>query len=640
MKSLYTALIFSLLFLAPMARADGPDDQYVSIYNLIQQGDTLAEKGHAASAMARYAEAQGVLKRFQSNYPDWNVKVVKYRLKYLQGKITQLSSQPKTVAPPTNPPSAAPAKILPAVPGAVPVPESTVLPEKPTPPSPSADAENQIKGLQAQLREMGTDKSLLEAKLKEALSAQPAALDPQELAKAQEQIKGLQKENELLKAGLAQAKTNSVPAVAANFDKAQPSLAEASRKVAQLLEANATLVLEKEVLQTRVKNMTAADLANAALRDENEILKKQVVELKGRGVAASPSGDMDRKLQEAQAQLAVLQSDKQILRLEKIALENRVKQFAAAPVVAIVTNAVVHNDSFPTNLLDSVTAGKIAQLEAQRDELQKSLNATTKEIYGRKKGKETAARIDEMTRQLAALRARIEVFEAHPIPYTEEELALLSKPGVTLMASAHISARKPAKELPPSAAVLLSEAKRYFLAHELDKAEAKYLEVLKLDDKNVATLADLASIQLESGRAAEAEKNLQAALAVEPNDDYSLYVLGQLKFQQKKYDEAFDALSRAAQLNPQNARVQNLLGLTLSEKGSRGPAETAFRKAIQFDPGFADAHINLAVVYITQQPPLVELARWHYQKALATGHAPNPGLERLLDPTKAATTTH
>jgi len=111
--------------------------------------------------------------------------------------------------------------------------------------------------------------------------------------------------------------------------------------------------------------------------------------------------------------------------------------------------------------------------------------------------------------------------------------------------------------------------------------------------------------------------------------------LGQLKFRAKNYDEAFDALSRAAQINPQNPRIQNFLGLTLSEKGLRGPAETAFRKALQFDPGFAEAHINLAVVYISQEPPLVELARWHYQKALAAGHAPSPDLEKMLDPSHA-----
>ena len=122
------------------------------------------------------------------------------------------------------------------------------------------------------------------------------------------------------------------------------------------------------------------------------------------------------------------------------------------------------------------------------------------------------------------------------------------------MAAVRGPGRKTPKELPAGASALLADAKRYFLAHDLANAEAKYLEVLKLDNKNVTTLADLASIELESGHVADAEKNIQSALAVDPNDDYSLFVLGQLRFAQKNYDEAFDALSRAAQLNPQNAQ--------------------------------------------------------------------------------------
>jgi len=37
------------------------------------------------------------------------------------------------------------------------------------------------------------------------------------------------------------------------------------------------------------------------------------------------------------------------------------------------------------------------------------------------------------------------------------------------------------------------------------------------------------------------------------------------------------------------------------------------------------------VIYISQVPPLVELARWHYQKALDAGQPHNPNLEQMLD---------
>lgn len=129
---------------------------------------------------------------------------------------------------------------------------------------------------------------------------------------------------------------------------------------------------------------------------------------------------------------------------------------------------------------------------------------------------------------------------------------------------------------------------------------------------------------------------MKKALATAPEDAYSLSILGYVKYRQEKFDDALDALSRAAKANPQSAEIQNYLGVTLSHKGLRGPAETALRKAITLDPSYGAAHNNLAVIYMTQSPPSVELARWHYQKALAAGHPKNPELEKSLNEKAAA----
>jgi Flp pilus assembly protein TadD len=108
-----------------------------------------------------------------------------------------------------------------------------------------------------------------------------------------------------------------------------------------------------------------------------------------------------------------------------------------------------------------------------------------------------------------------------------------------------------------------------------------------------------------------------------------------LKLRQDKYDDALNVLSHAIKTRPQDPRLQNMLGLALSHSGQRGPAETAFRKALQSDPNFADAHANLATIYITQKPPSTELARWHYQRAKAAGSPRNPDMEKLLEETPA-----
>jgi len=458
------------------------------------------------------------------------------------------------------------------------------------------------------------------------LSVQPAAMDPRELARAEDKIKGLVKENDLLKVTLAQEKAK--PLAAANtkaLDEARQALADANRKLADQTSLASGLATEKESLQTRLKTLSSDAEAAAALRAENQLLKKQVADLKAAPPATGKADAASRQLAQAQAQIAALQSDKEMLRLEKTALENRIKQLPAPPVAQAVAPA-------PSKTAE---AARIKQLERERDDLQKQLAAANKELYSRK-GKAAAARKAEIENQLTTLRARLEVLEARQVPYTAEELVLFQQPQTKLAQADRKDGRKSVKELPPGTVALVAEAHRYYANKQLDKAEEKYLQVLQKDKANVTTLANLAAIELDLDHLETAEINIKQAIALAPDDSYSYFVLGRLKFRQRKYDEAIDAFSRAAQLDPLDAQVQNFLGLALSEKGLRGPAETALRKAIQIDPGCADAHNNLAVVYITQQPPSTELAHWHYQKALAAGHPRNPELEKMLDAAKPA----
>jgi Flp pilus assembly protein TadD len=436
------ALLIAALFIALCgAHAEGPDDQYVRIYNLIQEGDALVESSQSSQALAKYVEAHTALQKFQKGFPEWNADVIKFRLRYLTTKIGDLSAKvPSATIVTTNKPAAGKAPVVQA--------------EKPAPP---ADWENQIASLKEQVKQLESDKSLLTAKLKEALAAQPATADPRELTQAEERLKMLQKENDLLKVTLGQ-------------EKSKP--------------------------------------------------------------ASKPEAKPESK--------------------------------------------------------------NVAQLKSQ----------------------------------LAAARARLEVLEAKAIPYSAEELALLKQTTPTLAQS---ETSVPAHELPPGAANLLKEAKVAFKDKQYSTAEAKYLELLKLDPKNAAALTDLAVIQLQLNRLDEAEKTVKQALELSPENAYSLSVLGHVRFQQAKYDEALDVFSRAASLDPQSYDIQNYLGVTLSQKGQRIAAENALRKAIELKPNSPEAHHNLAMIYLAQKPPAPALARWHYQKALAAGDDRAAELQKLFE---------
>jgi tetratricopeptide (TPR) repeat protein len=632
MKRLF-AVVILLFALVPCLRADGPDDQYVQIYNLIQEGDAFGP-GQSTDALAKYTEAQTALQTFKKVHPGWNDRVVNFRLNYLASKITILSantpaaasapiantppvvtnppitntppvvtSPPVTTPPVATAPPVAPTPVPPPPVVTIPTPAAPVVAQQPQGPS-AAELQNQIADLQNQLRHLQNDKFLVEAKLREALAARPAGADPREFAQAQDKIRSMEKENALLQVSLA-AEREKVASLAnsTQLEQTKIELVETKRQLAEQTARATQLAQQNESLQAQIKTMASA---------------------KPSGNTSASNADLMKQLAQAKSTIAALEADKDVWRLEKDALQNRVKQLEA-PVVA---------SSTPLWTQDSQ---RVKQLERERDDLQKKLDTAQRELYGRN-GKSTAARVDELANQLETLRARLDIYESKPVPYSPEELALFKKPDV-IVADPH-AGEKPARELPAGTVQLVSQAQQDFSSGSYQQAEQKYLEVLRQDPKNANTLANLATIQLELGHFDDAEKNLKAALAVAPDDSFSLSILGNLKFRQAKYDEALNALSRAAKADPKNPEIQNFLGLTLSEKGMRSAAESAFRKAVLLNPNYGGAQNNLAVFYLTQQPPSVELARWHYDKAIASGFPRNPEMEKALNDKKTADQGH
>jgi hypothetical protein len=90
-------LVLALLLGVWPAWADGPDDEYLQIYGIIQKADELSADGKAAPAKAKYMEANAALTSFKTNYPYWNAKLVSYRLNYLAQKLAPPAAKPPTV---------------------------------------------------------------------------------------------------------------------------------------------------------------------------------------------------------------------------------------------------------------------------------------------------------------------------------------------------------------------------------------------------------------------------------------------------------------------------------------------------------------------------------------------------------------
>ena len=77
-------------------------------------------------------------------------------------------------------------------------------------------------------------------------------------------------------------------------------------------------------------------------------------------------------------------------------------------------------------------------------------------------------------------------------------------------------------------------------------------------------------------------------------------------------------------------RAHNYLGVVLGRKGWLDGAEAELRRAVEINPGYRDAHYNLAVIYLQRKPPAIELARRHYFKSIDLGGQRDPDIEKSL----------
>ncbi|MBI2948682.1 MAG: tetratricopeptide repeat protein [Verrucomicrobia bacterium] len=612
MKRLFVITAWLVFDVAHPIHAEGPDAQYVKIYNLIAEGDQSVITGQPDAAREKYLQARDELRKLQNSSPKWQEKVVQFRLEYVGEKLKAFG-------------------LGQAAPASGGKPETHVV-------QPSAnEKDRQIQTLSMEVHQLKQEKTVLESKLQEALSARPAAIDPRELARAEERIKLLEKEKELLKVSLEQERTKpGKQADAQMVDDLKKALADASKKLSEQSERVVQLVREKEILETRLQSAQKEAEAAKTQRAGHEELRKQLADSAKLAVDVGAKSSQPQKdsgvtpgtVRNYEVEILRLQSDLKTLQLEKAILESAKKD--------LETKLTSLTSSGPRPV--SVEHERLRQVEKERDDLVKKLNETSRQLYDNKARTESV-RKEQFDNELAILRARLEVFEARAIPFTPAEKALFEKPQSMVAKADPKSGKKSLRELPRGAAPLVAEAERAFAARRYDEAERKYSEALRLDEKNALTLANLAACQLEQNRLEEAETNLKRALQSEADDAQALSLLGILRFRQEKFDEALDLLGRSAQLDSQDAQTQNYLGITLSQKGHRVPAETALRKAIQLAPGYGGAHHNLAVIYATQQPPFIELARWHYQKALASGHQANAELERLIEGKGAASET-
>ncbi|MFZ9873886.1 MAG: tetratricopeptide repeat protein [Candidatus Methylacidiphilales bacterium] len=563
--------------------AASPQDDYLQIYVMINEGDKLSQGGQNSQAREKYETALTRLEKLKNENPEWEPTIVKYRIKYLNDKLANLKTAKESSTPP--PAAAAPASAAPApmsekpeapAPPLTPAAAKTEAPAAPAPVVTSDDpsalrqriiqltgdlesARTELKQAKADLDQALTDKKGLQEKLSSG-------------APADANVAALQQENTALRTKLASTEESLKKAAGGDMAGEMSSL----RGQVDSLE----------------KKLAEANAKSAELTRANEDYKKQIADLTGKLQMAGTAGKSDSTLAKENAMLRSI-LDRQ--------LKEQARREAARRLVL---------DEFK-NLAVSTEA-----LKTQMEVLSSPLVALSEEEEGMLKVSAPS---------LVA-----------PEPAAPAAPAAGAAAGTTTLSSA---AEKPASpesyaekpRIPEEFKDTAARATSLYNEKKFDEAAAAYQEILNKYPQSIYALSNLGVVRFQQQKYPEAEKPLREAIRVAPNDAFSHSVLGIVLVQQEKYDDAIQVLSRAVALDPNDAKTRNYLGISSSRKGLQEAAEQECRKAIELDDSYGDAHFNLAVIYATQTPPAKELAKRHYNRALELGVPKDQELEKLLN---------
>jgi Flp pilus assembly protein TadD len=469
-----------VLCIAALTNAGGqtPDEKYVGIYHLIQEADNLNDGGNLRDAASRYLQAQTALKHFESVHPDWNPRIVKFRLEYIGARLEPLTRK--------MPDANAPALAVTAT------------------NAPGSSLTNQLRELQQEIMRLNGQNALLGAKLKEALSVQPAAMDPGELAKAEERIRQLTKERDLLKVTLEQQQGTAMKLT-------DPAAMEAERK------------LLAEIKQKLAEQMQQ----NEALRKENEDLKKQVAEMKPLlEMPAGEKNELGQQLQIAKATITALQSSNLALRDLQINLEKQLAQTSK-------------------------------QGAAMPQELQRQLQSAQArlEVY-------EARKVPYSTEELALIKQPDTRVSASQTNAPGRKMRELPPGAAPLMAEAQraIDSGRFAEAEKTLRDILRQDDKNGYVLSTLaavqmelsraPEAEATLKQALAADPNDPATLFLMGYLKFQQGQEDAALESLSLAAKILPDDARTQYFLGKTLLQKGLRAQGETALRRAVNLKP------------------------------------------------------------------------------------------
>lgn len=456
----------------------------------------------------------------------------------------------------------------------------------------------------------------------------------QKLAKAESTAKDASQKLAETTTSLAKLQTERDAAVKQR-DEAVKKADSANTERDKLAAESLGMKSELDNLKRSMGNGSNKDMLakNEQLRSELDTARAQIATLK------SDITKKDAEITQLKGQLTTVQTELTTLRQQNAAYQTQVSELTIQ-LKDVQSKMESKTPESPEMLAENQLLRSIIlrQLRAQARQQEAKTNIIAELQKTENASKELIQQVEELSS------ARVSLSPDEEKLFTEPQLKeALSGGGfqATLMASS--TAKTDAPKTTPSAAStpakaaeassptsLMDIANQLLQDEKLAEAATAYEEVLRAEPKNASALIGLGAAKMRAGKYADAEVALKKCLTFEPENETAHFTLGITYFKQDRHKDAMTSFEKSIVKRPQNARAHHYLGIIATKMGLMDRAEREFKTSLAIDPAYGDAHFNLAVLYVSWDPPKWDLARSNYADALKKGVKPDPNLEKIL----------
>jgi tetratricopeptide (TPR) repeat protein len=159
----------------------------------------------------------------------------------------------------------------------------------------------------------------------------------------------------------------------------------------------------------------------------------------------------------------------------------------------------------------------------------------------------------------------------------------------------------------------IERSKHYIQVKNLELALADVNRVLSRDSSKAEYLSAGVDVYFFTNQTRRANDLLTRLVQLYPENTDGLLRLAQMKHYLKKYDEEFALLDRVLRIDENNAQAYFMKGMAFKESGDTAKAMSSMQTAVEQDPDYYNAWIQLGLIAAADKNPL---AAQYYLNAL------------------------